>query len=101
IVAKLALGSVVLATKEFIGRVSPAGPIISVSFDKLIKIDANKRYTASVVVTGPHTYFGRQGTSSKTVSTRKGDVVFKFMKSDLSKYTTVGLGQIPQIFFRV
>lgn len=66
------------------------------------QIDAAKRYTASLVMTGPNTCCGYQGTSSKTVPTKKGDVVFNFVQSDLSTgYTTVAYGQVPQILFRV
>ncbi|KAH7710092.1 hypothetical protein AAVH_22639 [Aphelenchoides avenae] len=101
IIAKLALGPVVLATKELTGTISQALYIIPVIFDTPIKTDAAKRYTASVVVTGPGTYCGVYGRPSKTVSTRKGDVVFDFMDSGLCLYTSVYFGQIPQILFRV
>ncbi|KAH7709263.1 Phr domain containing protein [Aphelenchoides avenae] len=101
ITAKLALGPVVLATKELTGTISQASDVIPVTFDKPVKIDTAKRYTASVVVTGPSTYCGSDGPSRKRVSTKKGDVVFKFLESELSSYTSVHLGQIPQILFRV
>ncbi|KAH7703717.1 hypothetical protein AAVH_29110 [Aphelenchoides avenae] len=65
------------------------------------RIKANERCTASVVVTGSQTYYGNQGASSKTVSTKKGDVVFSFMQSGSSANTNVIQGQIPQILFRI
>ncbi|KAH7703718.1 hypothetical protein AAVH_29111 [Aphelenchoides avenae] len=98
IVATLALGPVVLATNSLAGT---ARKPISINFDKPIKIDANKRYTAAVVVTGPQTYYGGNGTASKTVSTKRGDVVFSFMQAASTAHTTVAQGMIPQIHFRI
>ncbi|KAH7713674.1 BTB/POZ domain containing protein [Aphelenchoides avenae] len=100
IVAKLSLGSIVLAEKELTGT-SAYSQTISVNFDKPVKIKANERYTASIVVTGPQTYYGSQGTSSKTVSTKKGGVVFNFVQSGSSTNTSIAQGQIPQIHFRL
>ncbi|KAH7706287.1 hypothetical protein AAVH_26497 [Aphelenchoides avenae] len=101
IVAKLALGSVVLATKTITGTIGELSEIISVSFGKPVKIDANKRYTASVVVTGANTYYAYSSTSSTTMSTRKGEVIFTFMKTDVSANTAQTKVFIPQILFRV
>ncbi|KAH7710089.1 BTB/POZ domain protein [Aphelenchoides avenae] len=101
IVAKLALGSTVVATKTLTGTVGRSSTAISVNFDKPIKIKAAKRYTASVVVTGHQTYYGGNGTSSKTVATKSGDVVFSLMQSDVSSNTNVTQGMIPQIAFRI
>ncbi|KAH7693096.1 hypothetical protein AAVH_39874, partial [Aphelenchoides avenae] len=100
VIAKLSLGSVALAEKEVTGT-SAYSQTISINFDKPVKVKANERYTASVVVTGPDTYYGYDGTPSKTVSTKKGDVVFSFMQSDSSANTNVTQGQIPQILFRI
>ncbi|KAH7698919.1 BTB/POZ domain-containing protein 3-like protein [Aphelenchoides avenae] len=98
IVATLALGSAVLAKNSLAGTTRKP---VSVNFDKPIKIDANKRYAAAVVVTGPQTYYGGNGTTSKTVSTKKGDVVFNFMQAASTARTTVAQGMIPQIHFRI
>ncbi|KAH7706285.1 BTB/POZ domain-containing protein 6, partial [Aphelenchoides avenae] len=100
IVAKLSLGSVVLAEKKLTVSVDSSN-IISINFDKPIKIKAEKRYTASAVVTGPSPYYGYNGASSKTVATKRGDVVFNFMQSAVSSNTTVAQGMIPQIHFRI
>ncbi|KAH7710080.1 BTB/POZ domain-containing protein 3-like protein [Aphelenchoides avenae] len=100
IVAKLALGATALATKSLTGTVRQSSATISISFHKPIKIDAKKRYTASVVVTGPNVYYGYNGTSSKTVGTKKGDVVFNFMQSDVSSSTTLAQGMLLLIAFR-
>ncbi|KAH7706278.1 hypothetical protein AAVH_26488 [Aphelenchoides avenae] len=80
------------------GQTSDVVPIV---FDKSIKVDANKQYTASVTGTGPNVYYGRHGTVSKTVSTKKGQVVFNFVQAATSVHTTVAQGMIPEIHFRL
>ncbi|KAH7702709.1 BTB (POZ) domain containing 6 [Aphelenchoides avenae] len=108
IAAKLTLGSLVLATKALTGTIgqliefgSDSSDFVDITFDKPIKIEANKHYTASIVVTGPDTYYGHKGSASKTVSTKEGDVVFSFMQADTSAHTTVAQGMIPLIRFHL
>ncbi|KAH7710083.1 BTB/POZ domain-containing protein 3-like protein [Aphelenchoides avenae] len=101
IASKLAFGSLVLATKRFTGTIRHLIDSVNITFDKPIEVDATKRYTATVVVTGTQTYYGYNGISGKTVHTKKGDVVFTFMQSDVSAHTTVAQGMIPRIAFRV
>ncbi|KAH7703199.1 BTB/POZ domain-containing protein 3-like protein [Aphelenchoides avenae] len=108
IVAKLFLGSLVLATKSLTGTIgqliefgSDSSDFVDITFDKPVEINANKHYTASVVVTGPDTYYGHKGNASQPVPTKEGDVIFYFMQADTSEHTTVAQGMIPQIHFRI
>lgn len=85
--------------KVTFGRSRSMNQIHEIAIHKF-QIDATKRYTASVVVTGASTYYGYSLTSSTTVSTEKGDVVFNFMESELSTNTTETQAVIPQFVFR-
>lgn len=77
-------------------------PGIRVVPERTIQIGPNKFYTASIVLSGLYTYSGNYGKPTKTVATKKGDVVFNFDQTDMSSTRTSSAeGQIPQIFFVV
>lgn len=113
----MALGSDVLATKELTRTIDEVSEYIPVTFDEPIsvtsmqrcqplfggfQIEANKRYTASVAVTGlTKAYYGSSRTASTKVSTKKGDVVFDFIQIAPSTNRNFDPGQVPQILFRI
>ncbi|KAH7708815.1 hypothetical protein AAVH_23926 [Aphelenchoides avenae] len=88
--------------KEVNGSTNQTQEIILVNFDKPIKLEPGKDYTASVAVSGLPTSYGDRGASTKTVATKKGNVVFSFKQSTMPAARSCAReGQIPQILFRV
>ncbi|KAH7705981.1 BTB/POZ domain-containing protein 3-like protein [Aphelenchoides avenae] len=60
--AKLSLDVAVLATKEITGSLKESEDILLVNFDKAVKLDPGKYYTASVAVSGLSTSYEEKST---------------------------------------
>ncbi|XP_045172289.2 BTB/POZ domain-containing protein 6-like [Mercenaria mercenaria] len=87
-----------VAIKHAIVETDGKQKIYNVYFDNLVAIKKNKKYTFTLVMKGPTTYYG---TSGQQILIRD-NVQFKFEKSDLStNNTTPDRGQIPGIVYEL
>jgi len=69
-----------------------------VLFDQPVYLEQNKRYEIVSLITGPHSWFGKEGKASVEC----GEVVFSLSDSDAAEphRTFVSQGQFPALLFR-